>query len=295
MYELAEAVGGVAKTTTTLLEDLLKQLDEYQQKLLEEGSTAEAKMVEDLINNISNAVRHGMDFGEESLEAMQKVLQEAMKSGDTAQLDAINKMIGYYNELMLTGRTNFSQVQSLFREAMLQMDSDAFIVLQGIYDNIMAVTKAAMVMKETIKDENGDVTGVQWTNNGIETRTDTSFSEGGVVDYTGPAAVHGSKSHPEVVFNADAAAKLYNYVVNTPDLLKSAFANIAADSSMLKGASQINNAPSIGDININISGNADADTVLKFKQLAGQLRDEVVKSLNESMNRRGIIRSPRMI
>ena len=287
-------MGTVAQKTTTLLEDLLKQLDEYQQKLLKEGSTTEAKMVEDLINNISNAVRHGMDFGEKSLEAMQKVLQEAMKSGDTAQLDAINKMIGYYNELMLTGRTNFSQVQSLFREAMLQMDSDAFIVLQGIYDNIMAVTKAAMVMKETIKNEDGDVTGVQWSNNGLETRTDTSFSEGGVVDYTGPAAVHGSKSHPEVVFNADAAAKLYNYVINTPDLLKSAFDRIAVDNSKLK-ANPIGITPTVGDININISGNADASTVNNFRKLAGEIRDEVVKSLNDSMSRRGITRSPRMV
>ena len=40
------------------------------------------------------------------------------------------------------------------------------------------------------------------------------YASGGVVDYTGGAQVHGSKSAPEVVFNAKDAAKLYDIIHN---------------------------------------------------------------------------------
>lgn len=41
-----------------------------------------------------------------------------------------------------------------------------------------------------------------------------SYANGGVVDYTGKADVHGSPSKPEVVFNSSEAKKLYNIVRN---------------------------------------------------------------------------------
>lgn len=42
----------------------------------------------------------------------------------------------------------------------------------------------------------------------------SSFAEGGIVDYTGNANVHGSSSHSEVVFNSTDAKKLYDLVHN---------------------------------------------------------------------------------
>ena len=46
-----------------------------------------------------------------------------------------------------------------------------------------------------------------------------SYSEGGVISYTGGAEVHGSKSASEVVFNAADAKKLYDLVHNNDSLL----------------------------------------------------------------------------
>lgn len=46
------------------------------------------------------------------------------------------------------------------------------------------------------------------------------YSNGGVVDYTGLAMLHGGSGYEEVVFNSGDAAKLFNYVQNTPDLVK---------------------------------------------------------------------------
>lgn len=45
-----------------------------------------------------------------------------------------------------------------------------------------------------------------------------AFSDGGVVDYTGLASVHGSPNSPEVMFNASQASKLYDYVKNMPEI-----------------------------------------------------------------------------
>lgn len=45
------------------------------------------------------------------------------------------------------------------------------------------------------------------------------FSEGGVADYTGLAMLHGRKSAPETIFNANDSAKLYEMVHNTPNLM----------------------------------------------------------------------------
>lgn len=295
LYELAEMVGGVGSQTASLLENLLKKLQEYEQQLIADGRDEMARMVGSLRENLEIAVKNGMQFSELMLNNMLGVFEDGVTASEEELLGMINNVIAGLNTLQASGSRNFNQLWVDFRHAMEQMNVDQFTVLQNMLNNIETCIWQAGNLMKTISMSEEKGYEIKTYKGGLEIGSVSQYSEGGVIDYTGPAAVHGSKSHPEVVFNADAAAKLYNYVVNTPDLLKSAFAEITADSSMLKGASQINNAPSIGDININISGNADSDTVLKFKQLAGQLRDEVVKSLNDSMNRRGIMRSPRVI
>jgi len=45
------------------------------------------------------------------------------------------------------------------------------------------------------------------------------YSQGGVVDYTGVAMLHGRKNAPETIFNAHDSAKLYDLVHNTPNLM----------------------------------------------------------------------------
>ncbi len=52
-----------------------------------------------------------------------------------------------------------------------------------------------------------------------ELKKKLKFKEGGIVDYTGDAAVHGSKAKPEVVFNSTDAKKLYDLVHNTDSLI----------------------------------------------------------------------------
>jgi len=51
------------------------------------------------------------------------------------------------------------------------------------------------------------------------------YASGGVVDYTGPAIVHGATSS-EVIFNGKDAKKLYEYVHATPDLVSAMLARL---------------------------------------------------------------------
>lgn len=268
------------------MQALLEQIAEYRDKYLSEGNEAMAISMDLLSTAMQAALENELELSSEMIAAMEKALSE----GDNEFLNTVRRMMEYYNIFKEGGTASISVMSQFFEDAMIGLNENQKAVLQAMYDNILEVTKAAENMQETV----GGGKGGGGSPNPMTGPTVEKFAEGGVIDYTGPAAVHGSKSHPEVVFNADAAAKLYNYVVNTPDLLKSAFIGITAEAPKLRGT-PIGMAPTMGDININISGNADIDTVNNLKKAAEILKQEVVRSLNESMNRRGLMRSPRMV
>ena len=52
------------------------------------------------------------------------------------------------------------------------------------------------------------------------------YAEGGVAKHTGLAYMDGTPANPEIVFNSNDAAKLYNLVHNTPDLVSKMFKSI---------------------------------------------------------------------
>lgn len=62
--------------------------------------------------------------------------------------------------------------------------------------------------------------GVKFNSSGVTERwyDYKKYSNGGIIDFTGPALVHGTSSKPEVVFNSRQAANLYNVIANTPNL-----------------------------------------------------------------------------
>ena len=74
------------------------------------------------------------------------------------------------------------------------------------------------------------------------------FAEGGVIDYTGLAMVHGSSNNSETAFNAKDSAKLWKLVHYTPDLVSSTIANMGK----LNGIKNVNAAPVNETVNINI-------------------------------------------
>jgi len=100
-----------------------------------------------------------------------------------------------------------------------------------------------------------------------------AYADGGVVDYTGRAQVHGTAGSPEVVFNATDAAKLYDlihnggYLTEMMNMLKkdsSSFASSAVSSKAVQETPKVQyivNGLTFGES----SGN------LTLKELANQL------------------------
>lgn len=77
-----------------------------------------------------------------------------------------------------------------------------------------------------------------------------SHANGGVADYTGLAMLHGSKSNPEIIFNASDSKKLYDMIHNTPNLI----ASVAKQAGQIAGfsPSNIKNNTNNSNISVNI-------------------------------------------
>ena len=109
------------------------------------------------------------------------------------------------------------------------------------------------------------------------------YAEGGLVDYTGPAQVHGSKSKPESFFDAQSTAILRDDVLGSINVLDSLLADVstAGTNSLNLGTSE---SLSIANpvININVDKIANDYDAKRAGQLAF---DEMVKIARQSGNR----------
>lgn len=105
------------------------------------------------------------------------------------------------------------------------------------------------------------------------------YSQGGVVDYTGVAMLHGRKNAPETIFNAKDSAKLYDLVHNTPNLM----ANVAAEAQKISKLSLGNNSNTnnssvaIGAINVYANNPSELTRNLD-KQLDQYFRTKLTQS-----------------
>lgn len=76
-------------------------------------------------------------------------------------------------------------------------------------------------------------------------RQTNQYSQGGVADYTGFAMLHGRKNAPEIIFNANDSAKLYEMVHNTPDLM----ADMIAKATKISGFNLANSSNNTQNLN----------------------------------------------
>lgn len=117
------------------------------------------------------------------------------------------------------------------------------------------------------------------------------YATGGVDTSGGLAMLHGSIRSPEVIFNAEDAKKLWNFVNESPNLLNDVFRGLT-----LKTPTSSSFENNVGDINveINIAGNADSGTVASLRQegerTVQQIYDGVIKNINKNANNRGVSR-----
>lgn len=294
-HDAQDATGGVSaavKTVVTSVDDLIAKLREAADVAALAGDTIGEKM----LDSIANALERMKELGVEMSEETSQKLYDLLSNSDNVTKKMIMNMLSWFSEMKKNGVAEFDELWGRFIQDVMSADSSLFNGGSNMLANLQELWKALMQVRAEAENVGRMATDIRYTGkSGKAYETLTPYANGGVVDYTGPAMVHGKASSPEVVFNAQAASKLFNYVTQTPNLIAAA---LAQGSGMLKGygsASTSLAGGDMGDININIAGNADASTVNELKRVAAGIKDDVIKTLNDSLRRRGITRSPRTV
>ena len=289
---IGAAFTDAAQIAQAALDGLIAKLREAAANFEEEGNTVGAKM----LNSIARYLEQVKDLGIEMSAETSAKLYELLLNCDDATRNMIMNLISRFIDMKRSGVAEFDELWGAFIQDVMSADSSLFNGGSNMLANLQELWKALMQVRTEAENVGRMATDIRYTGkSGKAYETLTPYAEGGVVDYTGPAMVHGKASSPEVVFNAQAASKLFNYVTQTPNLIAAA---LAQGSGMLKGYGSASTSlvgGDMGDININIAGNADASTVNELKRVAAGIKDDVIKTLNDSLRRRGITRSPRTV
>ena len=294
-HDAQDATGGVSaavKTVVTSIDDLIAKLREAADTAALAGDTIGEKMLDSIANTLERMKELGVEMSEETSQK----LYDLLSNSDNVTKNMIMNMLSRFSEMKKNGVAEFDELWGRFIQDVMSADSSLFNGGSNMLANLQELWKALMQVRAEAENVGRMATDIRYTGkSGKAYETLKPYANGGVVDYTGPAMVHGKASSPEVVFNAQAASKLFNYVTQTPNLIAAA---LAQGSGMLKGygsASTSLAGGDMGDININIAGNADASTVNELKRVAAGIKDDVIKTLNDSLRRRGITRSPRTV
>lgn len=294
-HDVKDATGGVSAAVNTgvkSIDDLIAKLREAADAAVLAGNTIEQKM----LDSIANSLEHMKELGVEMSEETSQKLYDLLSNCDNVTKDMIMNMLARFGEMKKNGVAEFDELWGRFIQDVMSADSSLFNGGSNMLANLRELWRALIQVRAEAKNVSSMATAIRSTGKSGKTyEILTPYANGGVVDYTGPAMVHGKASSPEVVFNAQAASKLFNYVTQTPNLIAAA---LAQGSGMLKGYGSASTSlvgGDMGDININIAGNADASTVNELKRVAAGIKDDVIKTLNDSLRRRGITRSPRTV
>ena len=106
------------------------------------------------------------------------------------------------------------------------------------------------------------------------------YETGGIDTTGGLAMLHGTSNSIETIFNATDGKKLYDFIHNTPNITTAMINKIVSNipSSSLSQVTNNSSSPNV-NMEINILGNADSDTV---NQLKKSIPDLVYKAINKA-------------
>ncbi|GCD10449.1 phage tail tape measure protein [Clostridium tagluense] len=175
--------------------------------------------------------------------------------------------------------TNKSMIESSEKKRIKEMKVMSAYVDGAIYslndlnsnpDKYKNITDKAKVVY--IKGMDGDI----WDG---KTNKKESFSEGGVIDYTGDAKVHGSPNNSEVVFNSKQALGLYNFVKTMP--VQSFNRNAISPPQFSQQSMESVVHLSVDNL-INVNGNVDKESLPTLKEISKFVIGDIQKELNKT-------------
>lgn len=132
-------------------------------------------------------------------------------------ITSLEKQITTQNNLKDNNQTlldNLSESTTTYTDMVDKVVSDTDRLSQAADKAMSAWTKLLGGAAGSIIDNASSTIAPNFSNLWNQNWSGGSYANGGVVDYTGKADVHGSPSKPEVVFNSSEAKKLYNIVRN---------------------------------------------------------------------------------
>lgn len=132
-------------------------------------------------------------------------------------ITSLEKQITTQNNLKDNNQTlldNLSESTTTYTDMVDKVVSDTDRLSQAADKAMSAWTKLLGGAAGSIIDNASSTIAPNFSNLWNQNWTGGSYANGGVIDYTGKADVHGSPSKPEVVFNSSEAKKLYNIVRN---------------------------------------------------------------------------------
>ncbi|GEM_PF-6151791 len=171
-----------------------------------------------------------------------------------------------------------------------EIDKQIIGMYQRIYSDFVNSNPINIVEKEQQKgghlwDLNQKAEKIRakygWEYENYEHLSAPKYKDGGVVDFTGIANVHGSQTNSEVIFNSSQAKKLYDYVVKLPNIAANMdISKFIPDMHFLRNITtsqqQVATAGNaVWNINMNVDkivGNKEGGKEM-FKQLLKEVRN----------------------
>lgn len=189
-----------------------------------------------LVNNEISTLRASIDAKDKEI----KMIDNEIKAYNNYK-DTVQTKLGEAKTELENYKNNVADYCSQISDSFYHMQDEIWNNHNKIIGWFGAVAAAARSMRDEIGS--GAVGGAMM---GLRL---AGFANGGVVDSTGLAMLHGTKQKGEVIFNAADSKKLYDLVHGTPSLI----ANIAKQAGQIAGfnSTKVSNT-NTNSINVNI-------------------------------------------
>lgn len=225
----------LTKTEIKNIEDSIKAKEDEIDKIGDEI---------DAYNNYKTAVQNDLNDAKNALESYKNSVNSA-----------VNELIDASNRLEHTNWENHNK-------NMQWSDEEEHKIWENKNKALQWYTEWGEAHEALQRRLSESSTGYGIINSAGDERILHGYADGGSVDYTGLAMLHGTKQQNETIFNSKDSSKLYNYVHETPNLVASMIEE-AVKVSGFKFGNAVNNNSTANNINLNI-GQVISNTPQEF-------------------------------
>lgn len=302
------------KKRNKLLEDLHSKNSEIEDlqhdrglDLQEEALSSELDRIKEIYDAKINSIEKVHDAEINSLQASLNAVTENARTESEIRAEAIDLINGksqqFYNDLIQYNNVYGDGI----KQNVVNLWNNAYMSLQtfgnGQIDVLWTLNSLALKMNDfSISTQNAanamskladeseranDAKKVNISNSysnedraRMKSFNVPGFANGGVIDYTGPAQVHGTGSRPELALNNFDVKKLYEYIHSTPDLVSSMLSKISVEKNIFTNRNISSISPVV---NINVGGDATENTLNELRQIGKSIGEDVRKSIYKDL------------